>query len=174
MPVDVSNADKYSSYKFFGSDDDLKNRCQFPTTEVAGRANELAVVFTYVGRLNSDNLDYNTKFLINRPAVGGGAGATVTGVIHVHFYRQSRRVAVVRWKAHDGDNNNTVNICQHKHESTWADLEGRRNMALNLGTLRGETFKLGVFPLHVSLFRKLMDALSAIPSNTTELPDVGP
>jgi hypothetical protein len=170
MPVEVTNGTKYSSYSFdFGSDAALKNKCQFPTT-----GNELAVVFTYVGRLNANNLDYNTKFLINRPSEGGEAGATVAGVIHVHFYRQSRKVAVVRWKAHDGDNNNTANICQHKPGGSWTDLNGRRNMALNLRTLRDETVKLGGFRLHASLFSKLMNALSDIPTNTAELPDVGP
>ena len=53
MPVEVTNGTKYSSYSFdFGSDAALKNKCQFPTT-----GNELAVVFTYVGRLNANNLD---------------------------------------------------------------------------------------------------------------------
>jgi hypothetical protein len=168
MPAEVSNETKYFSYKFnFDSDAAFKNKCQFPTT-----GNDLAVVFTYVGRLNMDNLDYNTKFLINRPSEGGEAGATVMGVIHVHFYRQSRKVAVVRWKAHDGDNNNTVNICQHQPGGSWTDLNGRRNMALNLRTLRDSTDKLVKFPLHVSLFSKLMNALSDIPTNTPELPDI--
>jgi hypothetical protein len=157
-----SLAEKRASYGYaFGSDDELIAHTRLPVT---ANGTELAVNLTYEGRIGNVNMiggqavDYNTKFLF---APLGENDPAVRGVIHVHFYVGSRKIATVRWKAHDGDEQTSLNIVRHYPAST-ADTPTKRNMALNLGDLKRYLLEGGSFPLHLSLLDKLQQCVAAL------------